>query len=140
MGRSITPPKAFALLFWELRCFFNALYDDGYADWKALTIIGCCEAALLLTLVFSMSVALGHRFLPKSKAEIYAGAFGVASLLHGMNYFSLKYKDRWKRFEREFQSYSLLGRVVSAAMTFLVVSGAATGIFWSATVARHLPR
>ena len=132
--------KAFAFLFWQLRSLSEALYDDGLADWKALTIIGCLEVAVLMSVVSGIAIARGHRPVLIPKAELWVVALGCGAILHALNYFSLKYKNRWKRFEKEFKRYSSRVRLFGAIITSVVVIGIVTGVFWSATVARHLPR
>ena len=132
--------KAFAFLFWQLRGLCEALYDDGLADWKALTIIGCLEVAVLLSLVSGIAMARGHRPVLLSKPELWMVGLGCGAVLHALNYFSLKYKNRWKRFEKEFKGYSQRTRLIGAVITSVVVIGLVTVVLWSATMARQLPR
>jgi len=65
-------------MFWQLRSLCVVLDDDGLADWKALVIIGCLEAAVLVGVVSGMAIVRGHRPVSLSKAELWVIALGCA--------------------------------------------------------------
>lgn len=131
--------KAPGYLFWQLRQLCKMVSNDSLADWKALVILGGCEIVIVMTLVFVASISVGHRLWPTSGGGNYTATFGLASLLYGLNYFLLTYRNGWTRFQKQFEHYSVRMRVAGAIATVLFVILVAIGGAWSATAASHLP-
>jgi hypothetical protein len=126
-------------VFWELRIIFNAIYDDGFAESKALITISCVEMAILLILLAAISVHAGHKLLPASKAVAILMIIGLACAIMATNQFFLTYKNKWTRFEPEFKGYSLHARTIGGVFVVAAAILAVVGMIISLGVARQLP-
>lgn len=131
--------KAITFFYWQLRLVCKMLSDDRLTDWKALVILGVCESAAVMIFVALASVVVGHRLWPAARSETYAFAFGLASLVYGLDHLLLTRGNRWMRFQHEFENYSRIVRVAGTIATILVVIFVIVGMGWSASVASHLP-
>jgi hypothetical protein len=131
--------KLYAFAFWNIRQFFKRMYDDGYADWKALAVIGCTEILGIMAAVFMVSIAVGYKLLPSSKPVLWILGAGISLGIAGINYYMLRFENKWTRFEREFNSYSTGVRILSGIAIAAVVMATIFTAFASAAAAGRLP-
>jgi hypothetical protein len=132
--------KALAFSFWTLRRTFSALYDDGYADWKALAVLGGSQVLTLFMGISLLSIVLGHRVLTVTKMSTFCLCVGVGLSVTALNYYALRYRDRWTRFEPQFERYPTLARVVGSIVVVVLVIANAIASLIAADTVSHLPR
>lgn len=78
--------KYLSFAYWELTQFFKAIYDDGFDEFKAMTIIGCTEICIVMALVGCLSLLIGHRVLVASWWTGRLFIIVVAVILFASNY------------------------------------------------------
>jgi carbon starvation protein CstA len=120
--------KAYYLLFYKLYRFWEAVGDDNWSDWKALVIIGGCQALLLIELLvwWTVITKVGADF---SKYLLIVPGLFIAV----MNYYVFLHNDHWKVYEAEFKSYSSRkNRIInlSVLMFILLVIGSLIFAFY----------
>jgi multisubunit Na+/H+ antiporter MnhB subunit len=133
--------KLLAFAYWELRRFFRTfLHDDGYSDWKALAVICCAQLGGIMAAVSVISIILGHRILPASRASMYSFAIALACGVTAVNYYALRFQNKWARFEAEFEHYSARAQTLGRLAVFVAVIVIAVTTLLAAAAASHLPR
>jgi hypothetical protein len=55
------PVKIFVLTFLGLTHFFDTMWSDGLAEWKAFVSMGVAEICLVLCVAFGGVIMIGHR-------------------------------------------------------------------------------
>jgi len=137
--RLVQPRKVLAFAFWELRRILCAISDDGWADWRAMGLLVCTQIGLVLNIFALASVISGHRLIPTHGIELTAFAVSLSVVITATNYYAVRFENRWKHFEREFERYpkliQRLGCVVMIALPLLT----AAAMVWSAATMARLP-
>ena len=87
-----------------------------------------------------ISIIVGYRILPTSKSLFVILGSGVSVGVTAVNYYLLRYQNKWTRFEAEFSRYSARSRMIGhlAVIAAIIAVLAATAI--SLGLASHLPR
>ena len=101
--------KFLSLVFCQLRWLFKAIYDDGFADFKAMTVIVVLQILLISSVVSLLSIALGRDLIGVLGPTGFAIALGLGIL--APNYIYFWDREVWRRFEEEFRTYSLSTRL-----------------------------
>lgn len=133
--------KLLAFAYWQVRRFFRASpFDEGYSDSKALAVLCIAQIVLILSVMSLLATSFGYTFLVPSRTSEVLFAVLLSSAVTAANYYALSYRNRWARFEAEFESYSALSRrvgsfVVASTLVLIVVAAVITkkGL-------NHLPR
>jgi hypothetical protein len=108
--------KAHAYVFYVLRTSFKAIMDDGWEDWKAITIIGVAMISVVFVAQGIAETALGHRlhWLSNWPERILLGA-----VLVGANHYTLVADRKWSRFEPGFRHRSKAARIFGLIAVWL---------------------
>jgi hypothetical protein len=131
--------KVLAFAFWELRGILRAISDDKSVDWRAMGILICTQIAVIMSVFAIASVMLGRRIIPGSGPTLTLFGVLLSATVTAINYYAVWYEKRWKSFEREFESYSVLvrrfGGVVVIALPIMTIAG----IAWLVGIVAQLP-
>jgi hypothetical protein len=132
--------RTHAYLFYVTRSTFKSVWDDGLQDWKALLVVSVAMLFAALACVATVSIALRHRVLLPNERQRFMVLWGTVALaLTAINYYTLVFRRRWSRFEKEFQHLSKPARLLRAfvvwASMILIVAAAE----WTALIAWKLP-
>ncbi len=133
------PLKWFSFAYWELSRLFKAIYDDGWAEWKAMAILICAEICMIMGVYGFISLLIGHRLLHATSLLLRVfGIIVVLAIIAG-NYYTLLSGNRWSRFEAEFESYSRATQVTGCVGVVGILLGTLVATLAVLTAARHLP-
>jgi hypothetical protein len=129
--------KALAFAFWELRRTLTAISGDGWVEWRAMSLLVCTEVGLILNLFGIASILLKRSLIPTHGLVLaFFGVFLAAAVTAG-KYYGVQYKDRWKRFENEFDSYSKSRKTIGCLVMIMLPVLTAAAMSWTAaTMAR----
>jgi hypothetical protein len=123
----------------ELRAFFKAVYDDGFADFKASVFILCAQGFLVMIALGVASIAAGRKLLPRSTGGTILMAVLLFLGLEALNHFTLLTKEKVSAYEKEFSSYSTHNRVLGSVLVLAVMLIIVAGVFVIGGVVRRLP-
>jgi hypothetical protein len=132
--------KLLAFSFWELRRLFVAIYDDGWADFKAMAFLICAQAALVVTFFDIASLVLGHKVSPRPGLAQNCFMVAMSAVIVAANYFSVQYNAKWRRFEAEFEGYSPFVRVCGCVVVAIIVLASFISMIFLGAAVSHLPR
>jgi hypothetical protein len=127
------PPKMLAFAFWRLRAYFRATATDAYAEWMAGAVIMCSESCGILAALFGVSALLRRRpIMPVSPmfSLVVLAVFVIVTNLYVLRL------NGWKRFEKEFETYSTQVRSIGSVSVFAVVFLLITAMALTARAAR----
>jgi heme/copper-type cytochrome/quinol oxidase subunit 4 len=110
--------KIYYLIFYKLYCFWKAVSDDNWSDWKALIIMGKAQIILLLECYIWWTVITKKGFdFPN-----YWLIIPVFSIVI-VNYYLLLNNGRWKEYEEEFKQYPKTKSRIAGWLVFLFLLG-----------------
>jgi hypothetical protein len=136
----IGPAKLLAFAYLALRKVLWTISDDRSVDWRAMGLLICTQIGLVLCILEFASVIEGRRLLPAQGPRLVQFAVLVSSAITAFNYYVVRYKNKWKQFDSEFESYSKLTQNISGvAMIILTLLTAAALVWLAASVARLPP-
>jgi hypothetical protein len=132
------PLKWLSFAYWELSRLFKAIYDDGWAEWKAMAILICAEIFMLMGVYGCISLFIGHRLLHTTSSLSRPLGIMVVLAVIAANYYALLSNNRWSRFEAEFESYSRATRIAGCVGVVGILLGTVVGTLAALTAVRHL--
>jgi hypothetical protein len=112
--------RSYAFVFYILERFFHVILDDGFSEWKAVTILVMIESLALVTVLALMGNVWPRGWDALQTFRFPVLALAVLAISIG-NYRALIYQQRWRRFEVEFRAIPLPFRMVTAAAMVLLV-------------------
>ena len=97
--------KAYYLLYYKLYRFFESIdnYNMGLYDLKAGVVIESIQIFIVLTIGIQIEVITTYSVLSKVDLSLW---ILLPIALAFINYYSFNHKERWKKFEKEFKTYS----------------------------------
>jgi hypothetical protein len=132
--------KVNAYVFYVIRRTSKSAWDDGMEDWKALCLMSIVMAFGALGIVCVISICLQRRvLLPSGKVSFVALFSMVMMCFLGFNHYSLVFKHRWSRFEREFQHQSNPKRVIGSIIVWAALILIVLAAEWAGSIAIKLP-
>ena len=132
--------KVFSFVYWELSQLFKAIYDDGFAEWKAMAILICAEIFVIMGVYGCISLLIGHRLLHATPLASRLVGIVVVLAVVAANYGALLSNNRGYRFEAEFESYPRFVRVAGFIGIVGILLGIVVATLAALTAARHLPQ
>jgi hypothetical protein len=129
--------KVFAFAFWELRRVLNAISDDSWVEFRAMSLLVCTQMGLILNFLGIASILLNRSFIPThGLGETFFIPF-LAAAVTALNYYGVQYKDGWKQFEGEFDGYSKSTKTIGCLVMIVLPVLTAAAMSWTAvTMAR----
>jgi hypothetical protein len=133
----LQPRKILAFAFWELRRILNAISDDSWIEFRAMSLLVCTQMGLILNFLGIASILLKRSFIPTHGLEQTLLIAFLATAITALNYYGVQYKSRWKQFEGEFDGYSKSTKTAGCLVMIVlpILTGAAMG-WTAATMAR----
>ena len=132
--------RTHAYWFYSIRSTFKGLSDDGWEDWKALLVISVAMLFASLAVVAAVSIAFQHRVLLPGAKQRFMMLWGTVSLsLTAINYFTLVYRRRWSRFEREFRHFSKTTQTLGGVVVWVSMALFVAVAEWLGSIAWKLP-
>ena len=132
--------RTHAYWFYSIRSTFRSLSDDGWEDWKALLVISVAMLFASLVAVAAVSIAFQHRVLLPSAKPRFMMIWGTVSFsLTAINYYTLVYRRRWSRFEREFRHLSKTTHILGGAVVWVSMILFVAAAEWMGLIAWKLP-
>ena len=132
--------KVLCFAFWQLRCAVGFVLEDATADFRAQVLLLIIELALVLGLLGSALLICEHPSVPRSgTARVLIGCV-IAGSLVGVNYYTVGYQNNWKRFVREFESYSRLTKTLGGIALVVALVLGFTAMVVSKAALNGLPR
>jgi amino acid transporter len=133
----LQPRKVLAFAFWELRRVLNAISDDSWLEFRAMSLLVCTQMGLILNFLGIVSILLKRSFIPTHGLGQTLFIALLAAAITALNYYGVQYKNRWKQFEGEFDGYSKSIKAIGGFIVIVlpILTGAAMS--WTAmTMAR----
>lgn len=125
--------KLIAFAFWELRRILNAIAGDAWLDFRAMALLVCTQIGFVLSLLGTVSILTRRSLLPpQGLASTFFNLF-LAATVSVVNYYGIQYKDRWKRFESEFNAYSKSRKAVGGLVIMVLPILAIVSAVWVAS-------
>lgn len=128
--------RAHAIAYWHLRRLFRSFFDDGYDDFKAMTVLGSVQICLLLSIVPAISIIIGRRVVSFSGLPWKAFMVLSVAVIAAANF---RYRREWVAYDAHFDR---LETGVRRLISVLVGVGALTVVvftLWIAVTASKLP-
>ena len=125
-----------AFVFYLLRSSFKSVFDDGFADWKAIMVMSIASAFAAMLLLAGISISLQRRLLP---GRIPFVILFAAISIGVFNYYNSMSKSKWSRFEGDFQRTSTAVRVGGVLAVWLILIVILACAWWTVSIALKLP-
>jgi hypothetical protein len=136
----IHPRKLLAFAFWELRRILSAISDDGGSlDWRAMGLLGMTQVGLILSLFELSSLMLGRSLFPARGLDSVLFCLLLAGTIQASNNYALRYDQRLKTFEREFEQYSTLRKTIGCVVMILLPPLTIATTIWGGVAVSRLP-
>ncbi len=109
--------KLYYLFFFKLVNLFKAISDDKFEVFKAAVV---CNALLIM---LALETLIWYIIIFKASFHMnrYIAGSLVAVPIVLLNYFILEYKSRWKKYNTEFENYSLEKHTIINYFVFFVI-------------------
>jgi hypothetical protein len=132
--------RAQAFVFYVLRNTFKWVWDDGWADWKALLVMSVATNFAAISVAAFISILLQHRvLLPDTKLRFVSlwGTIGVCVLT--FNYYTLVSPRKWTGMGRDFLHHPKFVRIWGGVAVWASVLMCLLVAEWVGSIARKLP-
>jgi len=133
----LQPRKVLAFAFWELRRVLNAISDDSWVEFRAMSLLVCTQMGLILNFLGIASILLKRSLIPTHGLGATLFIAFLAAAITALNYYGVQHKSRWKQFEGEFDGYSKSIKFVGCLVMIVLPILTGVTMSWTAvTMAR----
>jgi hypothetical protein len=137
--RLIRPRKLLAFAYWELRRMIVTISGKEWADGRAMALLVLIVIGLTFTTLSLCSLIVGRVLIPLEGPGSIIFTLGVPAIIVGWLSFEVRHKNRWKQFEREFESYSKLTRTIGGVVMITLPFITLAATIWSGATMARLP-
>ena len=132
------PISWLAFFQWRLRRLFD-YFDSGHAQFKAMVVVCCLQAAAVFAALSLTSIAAGRKLLPGSRLEALILFAGLGFLIVRFNLFKMQKCGYWSRYTKEFEETGPAARVIGTIASIVVILFGFGGMLYLANVVSRLP-